>query len=122
MKHPLEKCRKSQAEFLKNCPEEEREFHEYMFRVGNASYIYHSKSTKGINEETLKMYYSEWLSGLPDNIAKDMKGKGFEACKTMVPFTRYVNERTDIGMTDWMKEHLSEADFEEWIKTKEHNE
>jgi len=117
MKHPLKKCRKSQEEFLQKCPKEEREFHAYMFRVGNASYIYHSLSTEEINEETLRMYYDEWLSGLPENIAIDMKAKGFEACKTMVPFTRYINERTDIGMTDWMKEHLSEGDFKEWVKT-----
>jgi hypothetical protein len=121
MEHPLEKCRKSQAEFLKNCPKKERAFHEYMFQVGNATYAYHERATKEINEETLKIYYNEWLYGLPEHIAKDMKEKGFKACKTIVPFTRYVNERTDIGMKDWMKDHLSEADFNEWMKTKERN-
>lgn len=122
MKHPLKKCQISQAEFLKNCPPEEREFHEYMFRIGNASYIYHTQANKDVSEETLRVYYEEWLEGLPDNIRKGMKAKGFEGCKTTAPFTRYVNERSDIGMTDWMKEHLSESDFKEWSKVKKRNE
>ncbi|MGV8829947.1 MAG: hypothetical protein ACWA6U_16695 [Breznakibacter sp.] len=122
MKHPLEKCRKAQETFLKNCPEEQREFHAYLFRIGNASYIYHSQATKEIKEESLKIYYEEWLSGLPGNIREGMKARGFEACKTVLSFTRYVNERTDIGMTDWMREHLSSADFREWIGAKEKGE
>ena len=32
----------------------------------------------------------------------------------MIPFTRYVNERNDIGMRDWMQEHLSPSDFNYW--------
>lgn len=40
-----------------------------------------------------------------------MKNKGFDKCKLMFTFTRYVNERTDIGMDEWMKEHLSDDDF-----------
>jgi hypothetical protein len=43
-----------------------------------------------------------------------MRMLGFEACKTMIPFTRYVNERNDIGMRDWMQEHLSPGDFNYW--------
>jgi len=37
-----------------------------------------------------------------------MRMLGFEACKTMIPFTRYVNERNDIGMRDWMQEYWEE--------------
>ena len=48
-----------------------------------------------------------------------MKILGFEACRTMLPFTRYVNERNDIGMRDWMKEHLSSSDFNYWQKLSE---
>jgi len=40
-----------------------------------------------------------------------MKKQGFEACKSTLPFTRYVNERRDIGMDEWMKQHLSEEDY-----------
>ena len=60
------------------------------------------------------MYYYLWLEGLPPNISRHMRMLGFEACKTMIPFTRYVNERNDIGMRDWMQEHLSPNDFNYW--------
>jgi hypothetical protein len=45
-----------------------------------------------------------------------MEEKGFEYCKNVLPFTRYVNERSDIGMDDWMKEHLSEDDYKMYKK------
>ena len=82
-------------------------------RIGNASYIYHQQAVP-IQENRLIMYYKEWLEGLPPNISRHMRMLGFEACKTMIPFTRYVNERNDIGMRDWMQEHLSPSDFNYW--------
>lgn len=115
MEHPNSECRKMQEEFLKNCPPEEREFHARLFRYGNAAYIYHQLVKAPSNKDSLKVYYEEWLQGLPPNIAEDMKKKGFEQCKSLFPFTRYVNERADIGMRDWMKEHLSEEDYNYYI-------
>lgn len=111
MIHPNVECQKMQEDFLKNCPQEDREFHARLFRYGNAAYIYHQLADKPKNRDSLKFYYEEWLQGLPPNIAADMKEKGFEGCKTSLPFTRYVNERTDIGMDEWMKERLSKDDY-----------
>lgn len=116
MEHPNPECRKKQQEFLKNCPPEERELHARLFRCGNAAYVYHQLAKAPQNKDSLKLYYEEWLQGLPSNIAEDMKKKGFEVCRTMFPFTRYVNERADIGMRDWMKEHLSEEDYNYYIE------
>jgi hypothetical protein len=79
-------------------------------------------SNNDIDEKTLIKYYEEWLEGLPHNIKVDMQKKGYNACKTFAPYTRYVNERTDIGMDEWMKEHLSEEDFKEWMNVKQRNE
>lgn len=118
MEHPIYKYRKAQAEYLSQLPEEERENKAREFRIGNASYIYHMQAVP-IQEDRLIMYYKEWLEGLPPNISHHMKMLGFEACKTMIPFTRYVNERNDIGMRDWMKEHLSASDFNYWQKLSE---
>lgn len=44
-----------------------------------------------------------------------MKQQGLAICKTALPFLRYVNEREGIGMDEWMKEHLSEEDYEYYI-------
>lgn len=114
MKHPNIQCQKKQEEFLKNCPPEEREFHARLFRYGNATYRYHQHAANPRNTESLKLYYEEWLEGLqkldPD-FALIMEKQGFEKCKTIMSFTRYVNERTDIGLDEWLKEHLSEDDY-----------
>ena len=110
MKHLNPQIQKKQEEFLEHCPEEERELHSTLFRIGNATYRYHLLSD-GINDETRKLYFKEWLEGLPDPIRVDMQKRGFEECKTMLPFTRYVTEREDVGMDEWMKAHLSEEDY-----------
>jgi hypothetical protein len=110
MQHPDERFQKNQEEFLKRCPEKDREFHASIFRIGNAAYIYHHLAYN-TNEKILKSYFQEWLEGLPPHIGDDMKRLGFEECRTHLPFTRYVNERNDIGMKEWMKENLSEEDY-----------
>lgn len=111
MQHPDPECQRKQEEFLRNCPPEEREAHARLFRIGNAAYRYHQLANTPKNKDSLKLYYEEWLEGLPGHIATKMKEKGFEVCKGMAPFSRYVNERNDYGMRDWMKEHLSEEDY-----------
>lgn len=117
MKHPDPKLQQRQEEFLRNCPEDQRAFSETGFRIGNAAYIYHQQSLS-LSPKKLESYYQEWLQGLPANISSVMAEKGYEGCKTMFPFLRYVNEREDIGLTEWMKEHLSEEDFN-YFKTSE---
>lgn len=110
MKHPDPQCQQRQEAFLEQLPEDKRAFHARMFRIGNASYVYHNQALS-INENRLWEYYQEWLEGLPGNIASEMKKRGLEYCKGSYMFTRYVNERNDLGMRDWMKEHLSEEDY-----------
>ena len=115
MKHPNPIYQKSQEDFLKSCPEEEREYHARFFRMGNAMYIYHQQAAFTC-EQRLREYYDEWLQGLPAPIAEDMKKRGGEQCKNILPFTRYVNERNDSGLRDWMREHLSQEDYDFFSK------
>jgi len=110
MTHPNPRIQKNQQDFLEKCPLSERDFHASLFRVGNASFIYHQMA-ENVSAKNLESYYQEWLEGLPANISKVMKAKGFENCRTMIPFTRYVNEREDFGMDEWMKSNLSEEDY-----------
>ena len=30
---------------------------------------------------------------------------------SILPFTRYINDRNDIGMDEWMRNHLTDADY-----------
>lgn len=110
MKHPILACQIEQEEFLKKCSESERDYFARNFRIGNAAYIYHQQAFSE-KEEWLRIYYKEWLEGLPANLAVAMKKRGFDGCKSILPFLRYVNERKDSGLRDWMKEHLSDEDY-----------
>lgn len=113
MEHPNKKQREAQAKLLEELPKNEREEHARLFRFGNAAYIYHEQA------ETFKPTesdFEEWLIALPKEVRKDMKMKGFESCKGVISFTRYVMEKNDIGMNEWMKNNLSEDDYKEYCK------
>jgi len=114
MKHPNPEIQQNQNDFLKSCPDDEREFHARLFRIGNAIYRYHSKAFI-YDDNILHQYYYEWLEGLPENVKTGMLNKGFQYCKTALPFTRYVNEREDLGLHEWLKQHLSTDDYEAFI-------
>ncbi len=108
MKHPIEEMNINQEEFINELPPEEREYHKQLFRIGNAAYCYHN----GAKEfEPTEADFEQWLEGLPDLVKVDMKNKGFKGCRGILSFTRYVNEKNDIGMDQWMKEHLSQQDY-----------
>ena len=118
MKHPNLECQRNQEEFLKDCPVEERENFATSFRIGNATYVYHEQAFS-TSDKRLKEYFDEWLQGLPPGMAEDMKERGFESCLKIWPFTRYVNERNDLGLRDWLREHLSTEDFETYMQSGE---
>lgn len=71
--------------FLSGLSGDERLWHQRMFRIGNATILYHSKTK---NAECSPTYedFLDWLEGLPSNIRKDMEKKGFEGYKTALPF------------------------------------
>ena len=71
------------------------------------------------NIALLMRIFLGWLEGLPSNIRTAMEEKGFEGCKTALPFTRHVMERNNVGLNEWMKTHLSNDDFEWWSSTSE---
>ncbi len=116
MQHPNKEQREVQAKFLAQLPNEQREQHARLFRFGNASYIYHKESAVLHPTEA---DFKEWLIALPEDLQSYMKSKGFELCKGILSFTRYVMEKNDIGMDEWMKKHLSEDDYNEYCKLNE---
>lgn len=103
MKHPDYKCNESQAEFLAQVPERERRYHELMFIVGNATVQYHRQAKEYNPTES---DWKEWLEGLPENIRKSMLEEGFEKSKRILSFTRYVMEKNDIGLDDFLKANI----------------
>ena len=111
VKHPIEECNKQQEQFLANCPPEQRRFHELLFTYGNITYRYHSDArTVNPTEED----YKEWLEGLPENVRKGMEAMGFKGCKTVLSFTRYVMEKNDIGLEEYVQLHMDAEDYAEY--------
>lgn len=110
MVHPNAQIQENQRHFLLQCPASEREYNASIYRICNAIFIYH-QFISNTCLSMLKSFYLEWLERLPPNIRIDMEEKGFYYCKTVLPFTQYVNERKGIDMDDWMKQHLSEDDY-----------
>tara|TARA_R110002050_G_scaffold14844_1_gene46465 strand:- start:272 stop:652 length:381 start_codon:yes stop_codon:yes gene_type:complete len=116
MEHPNKKQRENQAKLLAQLPEEEREEHARLLRFGNAAYIYHRQAEE---LEPTEADFEEWLEGLPKNVRRDMEMQGFELCKGVLSFSRYVNEKNDIGMGEWMKKHLSAEDYKAYYEITE---
>ncbi len=81
-----------------------------MFSYGNAVYVYHS-----LDIEPTLLDYKEWLEGLDQVIRTDMESRGFEKCKTILSFTRYVRERKDIGMEEFVKEKMGTEEYQKYL-------
>lgn len=114
MEHPNRKQRENQAELLAQLPEEQRDEHARLLRFGNAAYVYYRKAQE---MEPTEEDFDEWLEGLPRNIREDMEIQGFELCNGILSFQRYVMEKNDIGMGEWMLKNLGEEDYKAYINT-----
>lgn len=111
VKHPDEDCNQMQEAFLIKCPADERRLHELLFTHGNITYRYHQEAR---DFKPTEKDFAEWLEGLPENIRRDMQQKGFEACKGVLSFTRYVNEKNDVGLDEYVRQRMDPADWTEY--------
>ena len=113
MTHPDQNLNEMQAKFLAECEPSERRMHELLFRVGNATYRYHQHaSVSGLTE----VIWVEWIEGLQEPVKSTMKKIGFDGCKGVLPFLRYVNERNDVGLEEYLKKNLSKQDYQDYHK------
>ncbi|ALU28482.1 hypothetical protein NWE55_16800 (plasmid) [Myroides albus] len=101
VKHPLDEISKNQQRFIDSVSEQDKEYHSLLFSYGNSVYIYYQ-----IEIEPTLIDYEEWLEGLSHEIKTEMQTKGFEECKTILSFTRYVLEKSDIGMEEFVKQKM----------------
>lgn len=113
VKHPLQDCNEAQEKFIFNCSPELVPYHELLFTVGNITYIYHNQAKEF---KPTEQDYTEWLAGLPDTIRKGMQAKGFEGCKGVLSFTRYVMEKNDIGLDKFIKLNLEPEEYKRYLE------
>lgn len=110
VKHPFKENNEKQEKFMKEVPEKDRDYHALLFSYGNASYIYHN-----LDIEPTEQDYKEWLEGLEEgNFKKDMENKGFDSCRRILSFTRYVREKHDIGMDEFVRKEMGEETYKKY--------
>lgn len=63
-------------------------------------------------DELLQIYFEDYLDGLPnERIREGERTRGLGEAKRSWPFRRYVLERNDFGMDEFMRLNLSEEDY-----------
>ena len=147
MRHPIEKYNRIQAEQLAELPQQQRDYMARMFRIGNTTYRYHNRvndltvfdagqpnppadlldwlermlapETKNRSaRELLQIYFEEYLAGLPhERMRRIEQERGLDEARRSWPFRRYVLERHDIGMEEFMRINLSEEDYAFYVET-----
>ena len=74
--------------------------------------MYHARAQEfSPSEEDWK----EWLGGLPDKIRAHTEQIGFEQGKRIFPFTRYVMEKNDVGMDEYVRQRMDAQDYQEYM-------
>lgn len=111
MKHPDPDRNLAQEKYLRECSPEERRFLELSFKVGNATFNYHLQAKKFSPTEK---DWLEWLEGLPGTVRAEMRSRGFQGCQTVLSFTRYVNEKNDVGLEEYLRQNIDPADLKEF--------
>lgn len=111
VKHPDAECNQQQELFIAQLDDSQRRYHELLFCHGNASFLYHKQAQAF---DPTEIDFQEWLDGLPDNVKAEFERRGFEECKRVLSFARYVNEKNDIGMDQYVKQLMGD-DFDEYI-------
>lgn len=111
MTHPDPDVNEYQNNFLSSCAADKKRMHELMFKVGNATYRYHQQAKKFPMTEEI---WKQWIEGLQEPVKSGMQAKGFEECKTVLAFTRYVNELNDLGLDQYLRDNIDPKDLEEY--------
>lgn len=67
--------------------------------------------------ELLTAYFEEYLEGLPhEGLRRTMVREGLDKAKTSIPFLRYLLERHDIGMDEFLRLNLSVEDYAYYVE------
>ena len=62
--------------------------------------------------ELLEIYFEEYLAGLPhEGLRRTMQQEGIDKAKRSISFLRYLLERHDMGMDEFMRQNLSAEDY-----------
>lgn len=107
-RHPLDQCHQSQLESLALLTPTDRPAVAQLLRFGNAAYGYYHFH----DVEVTEVDYFEWLAGLPPRPQATLRALGFEENKRALPLRRYVLEKNDVGLSEYLQRVLSADDWQ----------
>ena len=115
-RHPDEGCHEAQLQLL-TLEEDllERARLAQLLRWGNATYCYYHHHEAEVTEAD----FLEWLEGLPTRTQATMRALGYEEMQDSLPLRRYVLEKNDIGMSEFLKILLSPSDWQAYQASNE---
>ena len=64
--------------------------------------------------EPAPQHFEDWLNSLEEPMKGSFRERGFEACKGVLSFRRFVAERNNLDMDAYMRQHLSAEDYTFW--------
>ena len=64
--------------------------------------------------EPAPQHFEDWLNSLEEPLRGSFREKGFEACKGVLSFRRFVAGRNHLDMEAYMCQHLSPEDYAFW--------
>ena len=112
-RHPADDCHQAQLECLAQTPAADRAHLAQMLRFGNATYCYYHFNEAQVTEAD----YLEWLDGLPPGAQAKMRALGFAELHNSLPLRRYVLEKNDVGLSDYLRVLLSPTDWQAYQTT-----
>jgi hypothetical protein len=111
VKHPDATCNINQAEFLKSLNPDMKIYHGRLFNQANATFQYYNQDII-LNQED----FEEWLEGLNEPMKSDFRESGFESCKNQLSLRRYVLEKNDLGLDEFVNRLLKPEDIAYFVE------
>lgn len=106
IKHPDETCNINHEKLLKTVNSAMRIYHTKMFNKMNATFQYYNQDIYPDQED-----FEEWLEGLNEPMKSDFEESGFESCKNQLSLRRYVLEKNDFGLDEFVNRLLKPEDI-----------
>jgi len=86
-----------------------------LLRIGHAFIDYYRQlNSKELTEEDFKL----WIESLEEPMKGVFNSKGLEKNRGVINFQRFILELQDKGLDEYLRNNLTDEDFNYWIATK----
>jgi hypothetical protein len=82
-----------------------------MITIGRVVRGYYDQLTA---KDLTKHDFDLWIDSLSDPIRSHFKAKGLDGCRDVLNFQRFILETQDRELSEYLKERLTEEDFNYW--------